>query len=321
MQHSNDVTLRLVREISNENQPLSQVALHDQLTDILIEGAKLETTIKVADNCYILFLTDVRNIMKPVLLVALCLMLVACNHSQSQTAQANQASNDTKPEKATEPKQSPAYQQSDKNLTTSFAQLVAASPQSLQTDIKAEQAKWLKQRGQSCGVNGLAHPNNDKQEQCFITQNTQRITQLTRQSTMFKDLLNSQLTTLNKQNNKLEPTFEAHCYCGIDTPYLDSNKQRLNWQSSCPVKDESSKQSDTIKNMSLSENTLTLQLINASNKPYQVSFSVEPRKPHSYKLSIKNDTKALPDMAFESHVIPNKLLKVDTDKLCGDFEG
>lgn len=61
MQHSNDVTLRLVREISNENQPLSQVALHDQLTDILIEGAKLETTIKVADNRYILFLTDVRK--------------------------------------------------------------------------------------------------------------------------------------------------------------------------------------------------------------------------------------------------------------------
>lgn len=269
--------------------------------------------------------------MKPVLLVALSLTLVACNHSQSQTAQANQASkttngsqqssNDTKPKKVTEPKLSAAYQQSDKKITTSFAQLVTASPQSLQTDIKAEQAKWLKQRGQSCGVNGLAHPDNDKQEQCFITQNTQRITQLTRQSTMLKDLLNSQLTTLNKQNNKLEPTFEAHCYCGIDTPYLDSNKQRLNWQSSCLVKDESPKQSDTIKNMSLSENTLTLQLINASNKPYQVSFSVEPMKPHSYKLSIKNDTKALPDMAFESHVIPNNLLKVDTDKLCGDFEG
>lgn len=209
------------------------------------------------------------------------------------------------------------YENSDTRLSQRYQSLYDISPSMLTSDIKDNQVKWLRSRDRACNTLNLNHPNNAKDMECFIKENSQRIVELEKRYQSIKDIFNTRFKSID-HDNALD--FQTYCLCDVSIPYIDTKKYKLLASTSCGNSGSSQIINDEIINITFDEiGRLEVTAINSYNSKYKIAF--EHKVDDIYMIVTKEEWGSIQSLNFPESVAPKGNTKIVTENICGDFDG
>lgn len=212
------------------------------------------------------------------------------------------------------------YEKSNTELNNSYQKLNTYSPILLKKNIKNQQVNWLQSRANTCNTPDLKHPDNIRSTECFIAENSKRITDLENNYKVLKDTINTSFKSLDLNNNKYSLDFQTYCLCDIIIPYIDTEKNKLLASTSCENNESSQIIEDEIVNLTFDEiGRLEVTAINPHGSKYKIAF--EHKIDDIYIIVLEGKWGSIKDINLPEFVAPKGQSKMIIENICGDFDG
>lgn len=210
------------------------------------------------------------------------------------------------------------YENSDTRLNQRYQSLYDISPSMLTSNIKDNQVKWLKSRDKACNTLNLSHPNNTKDMECFIKENSERIVELEKKYQSIKDIFNTRFKSINHYDYSLD--FKTYCLCEVTIPYINIKTKKLTAYTICDTENSNLSINDSITELNFDETgRLEVTAINSYNSKYKIAF--EHKVDDIYMIVTKEEWGSIQGLDFPESVAPKGNTKIVTENICGDFDG
>lgn len=204
-----------------------------------------------------------------------------------------------------------SYQSNIDDVHRTYSKLSDRLSGKLKIALQENQRDWHKKASEVCDKNIQA----EERQQCYITENKNRLKILTHHQDYLANLVDKKLSGLEKVNGEYVGSFDSYCMCSAIIPFIDTKSDTMALESSCG--ELISK--DPISRVILSDDGIRFVMIHENKLEYDLTFKYD--KNQTYTI-VTNGTYAMTKtMHFPSYFANQKQYPINTDLICGDFDG